>query len=67
MISIYFLWLSCLTFIDRKGIENNTNQNWTIERVGKNIIILAGGLLVWHGVPNNRMAEVPGSFLFCNE
>ena len=52
--------------MDRKGKENNANQNWTIERGGKNIIIL-GGLLVWHGVPNNRMAKVPGLFLFCNE
>ena len=52
--------------MDRRGIENNANQNPTIERGGKNIIIL-GGLLVWHGVPNNRMAKVPGLFLFCNE
>ena len=66
MISIYFLLLFCPTFMDRKGIENNANQNRTIERGGKNIIIL-GGHLVWHGVPNNRMAKVPGLFLFCNE
>ena len=67
MIHIYFLWWFYPTFIeDRKGKEKNANQNWTIERGGKNIIIL-GGLLVWHGVPNNRMAKVPGLFLFCNE
>ena len=26
------LWLFCPTFMDRKGIENNANQNPTIER-----------------------------------